>query len=499
MSFSHQCARVACIVLTFAACSSSVDKPAPGLSVSIDPFLTRQTVLGGDVAIAAVVTECSLIDEVIVSAKDIIILSVQNVQAVAVSFGGNEVRNTFALQIPASALPPNVFGIPVVAPMVLEINCAGKTARSEPWAITYLPTAVAVVPAFNPQIFWAATKPGDILGCQGTALVNYKNGITERRRVDLTFPCVVGDLRGQLGGRRYFGTRRGGLAAIDPGPVLVWTKTMDLAHWEGNATDDPMVLYDDDNGRHFVVFDRDTGATTVGPYDFNAVAGVVLTRPVRLANGDFLFLRSTRPKSLDTLTYSVQRLDSAGVEVSSIQVAYYPFRAISYVAEFSSNGEALYVTKATDADTRWLAKIDTTTGDVIWELKPEDEARIYIPMGEAQGRVLATSDEGFYWLSADKGDILTPRFGPASGKSFLRAVIEADQSVVMIADEQAVGAEGLYIFDPDGREVVAMRGGLFLRWLVNGWEGGPLLSNYDELHELRSRADYEALLQTPVE
>lgn len=464
------------------------------LSVAVDPFSTPGTVVGGDLLVTGVTTACDSLDrlEAFADARSIVVA--EDLALVGLDFGDGDIRTTFHLPIRAADLPATEFGIPVAFDLTLNATCGGRSATSEVFEQTYLPTVAGLLPGFNPTRFWAASKPGDFLTCAGTDLFSYAGGVTQSTMVSVGFPCIVGELRGFPGQRRFLGAtgKGGGFAVVDPGPILLWSQRLNLVSWLSDSLSDPVVVFDEGDSRKFSVLNRDTGVASVGPVTFLSADGSVVGEPSRTPAGDLLFLRSQRGQSLETLSYLLQRFDSAGNSLGMLKMVEYPFRAPSYIATLNRDGSALYATQATDADNRWLAKIDSVTGDVLWQLDPD--LGIFIPLGEApSGRLLAASDDGFYWLDGADGSLLSERFGPVSGNTFLKASIEADESIVMIADASGGLAQGLYIFAPDGRAVVALNGNLRLRWLAGGWGDGPLVSNFDEVHVLHSRQGYDDL------
>ena len=201
-----------------------------------------------------------------------------------------------------------------------------------------------------------------------------------------------------------------------------------------------------------------------------------------------------RTDSPDTLTYYVQRLGPDGTDLGSIIVATYLWRAPSYVATFTMAGDAIFVAAAPDsAQSRWIEKVDVTTGSVLWSTAPGD-GWLY-PLGDGAGRALVASDTGFMWLDLTTGVPASSGFAPDSGNSFLRAFVEPDGSLVMLADDTGGVAQGLYLFAPNGYPTVRFHPGAALfRWLAPGWGTGTIVSFFNEVHWLYSRRDYDAQL-----
>lgn len=489
------CRLAALTLLTLLSAGCAKKPPASVFSVQIDPVLTPVAVVGGDLSIGVLVTRCVVLDTLELRAGAVELAALETVETLPL---GNDAKqeSVVQVQVPRSVIDPQLLGIPAEIKVVATASCGDRAAESDPYLVSYLPTVAALVPAFNPRLFWAASTPGDILACAKANLAYYRGGTTETAQFELGFHCLSSELRGLAGERRYLGMHgaAGGLAAIDPGPILLWSKSFKLVSWRSGPADDPMVVYDDDDGRHFVVYDRQTGAEVVGPFALPNQDGVVRSRPTRTEAGEYLFIRSTRAVGGVSLTYYLDRYSAAGERLSVVKLVSYDFLAKSYFVAISRDASAVYLTQAVDEVTTWLAKLDSTSGATLWRLGGEGSLGIYRPVYEGEGRLLAASTEGFYWLSTATGAALTPRFGPASGEEFLVASVEQDESVVMIADSRGGVAQGLYIFAPDGRQVVGIGGALVMRWLTSGWGDGPVLSNFNELHTLHSRVDYEKLL-----
>ncbi len=190
----------------------------------------------------------------------------------------------------------------------------------------------------------------------------------------------------------------------------------------------------------------------------------------------------------------MQSYDTSGTLLNNQIVAYYGWQAPSYVADFSNDGQSIYVTAApTDEENVWVEKIDLATQTTVWGTSPEEPWRF--ALAEVLDRVLVASDDGFGWLDPDNGTSLTGVFGPDSSNRFLRANVEDDGSLVLLADHQGSVAQGLYMFSPEGSPIVRLHhNSTLFRWLTPAWGSGTLVGFFDEIHLLDPTNTYAAQL-----
>jgi hypothetical protein len=405
----------------------------------------------------------------------------------------------------------------------MRVFCKDRWVHSAPYPMEYVPAAESRAPSFNPLRFWASDSgAGDLLACVDTnKLVNYEQGVGDgAEQLELGWPCALAIMTRGLGGRRYLkGRRRGlatpgqGIAAIEPSgtgrPTLAWTRAMDLvdAWTSSDPEEDPVVVRRNatTGDNEVVVLNAADGSDRVGPLEEiqHKPTGAI----ARNAAGDILLLTTsiTVDPEPETRTVHVEKLDPNGEAYLGfpIEVATYNWAATAFTADFSHDGEHVYVSAAPNSgDTYWIEKIlIAAEPSVVWRTDETTQPWRY-PYGELAGRLLVASEEEFMWLDIESGhdspDVQP--FAPDSGRTFVNGHVEDDGSVVMIADP-TVGhdgmGQGLYIFAPDGTSTLRFTPGLgpVFRWLTPGWEpGGALLSFRGEIHWLHTRASYDDLL-----
>jgi hypothetical protein len=367
----------------------------------------------------------------------------------------------------------------------------------------YLPAQASLAPSYELGRFWASDDPGDLLVCRDTALVLYRDGVEPDDTLELGFPCGAADMTLGLGSRRYLVGVNAGIAAIDPGPELAWARPMLLQDWWIEVDRAPAIIREVDGNPEVVLLDQD-GADLVGPVP---APGPLPYRPIGAtwpigavavnAAGELLVLEASRTESPPALTYAVHRMTPELVLTGSTRVQEYEWQIPSGEAVFIYDDDAshIYVSAAPDDDNnRWVERIELASGEQSWATDPADGWRY--PLGDAYGRTVVASSREFIWLDPEDGAEASSRFAPDSGNRFLRAFIEPDGSILMLADPASGVAQGLYIFAPDGSSTVRYHpGAALLRWVAPGWdtEGGALVSHFTELHWLHSRAEYEAL------
>lgn len=402
-----------------------------------------------------------------------------------------DARLRFTTTIPGAELSPSRFGLPARFELRLEVGCGAERVRSPGFAMEYVPTTAAIAPPVQPRRFWASDVPGDLLVCQGSDLVLVSAGTTESGRFALGFPCAEAELKGELGGRRYLVADEAGVAAIDPGPALGWSRPLPLDAVWTDAERDPVVHWQAGGADVVMVLDFASGADAVGPLP-------VTHRPraiARNAANEILVLGSQRDLAAPSLTYVVERFDESGAGLGSVLAAHYAWAAPSYLAEFSFDGAGLFVTAApTGEGQRWIERVDPLTGERV--ALTTSSAPWRFALGEAWGRLLVASDTQLVWLDPRTGAALSAAFAPDSGNGFLRLRVEPDGSVIMLADATGPMAQGLYVFAPDGATVMRFTSpAAVFRWLTTDWLGGSLIGYFDEVHALPTRAELTEALQ----
>ena len=487
--------RIAVLVAFVSAIGCHENEPTPDAKLVVDGLLTVAVQVGGDPLVTGRATNCPGAPPAVAYADGIEVSRLDAVTFFATTTAEGETVPEdlrFQMSIPSAALSPAVYGLPLTFDLELEVECNGVWVRSEPYPMTYLPTLASLVPPFRPMRFWpASSQAGDLLVCDDTLLVLYEGGATPIRSMDVGFPCSATDMSEGFGMRRYLRGDLLGIAAVDGDDTVAWSRPCLLVESKVDATRDPVVLRKENNLPVLVVLDRATGADKAGPL---TLPRTPLGPLARAGNDDILVLESERGDIPETLTYTVQRLSPDLTDLGSIVVATYRWRAPTYVAVFADTGDAVYVAAAPDGDTsRWIEKIDTSTGSLLWATSPTD-GWLY-PLGDAYGRTIVASDAAFTWLNLVTGAPESGTFAPDSGNNFLRAYVEPDGSLVMLADDTSGVAQGLYLFAPDGRSTLRFHPGAALfRWLSPGWGTGSLVSFFNEVHWLYARQGYDDLL-----
>ncbi len=472
----------ALVVLALLAGSACSDEKELRTALSIDPGLSLASSLGGDVGLAVDIDDCSRIEgPATATAEGRTLATVDTPEPLTFASGSR-----FIINIPASALTADAFGLPVAIDITVEAVCDGERVKSTPYALTYVPTLRGIPTAPGVSRFWPADVEGELLSCNGTSLQRHDSTGALLSEVQLGFSCALGELRGNIGERRYLTVANGGMAAIDPGPVLVWTRhgvgsssapddnfVFDAA-WT-NATDDIIVQYKlVAGGETFVALaDRDTGLNLSPTMPLVHIALGAVTRD---PNGNIAVL--TAEKELVENVYYIELFTPAGVQVRPpVQASRYPVG--TPYAEFSFDGDRLYVSADDGEQNRWLQSVAVADGAVTQLTQPASGFRFVV--GEAYFRLLAASESGFVWLNRDTGAQDSAVFAPDSGNNFYRLRVEPDGSCIMLADETgAASAGGFYVFAPSGSPVIRLNGGdQAYGWLAESWSGGSLVSVLD--------------------
>ncbi|MBI5509094.1 MAG: hypothetical protein HY903_10095 [Deltaproteobacteria bacterium] len=483
------------LVVLIAGCSS--DAPPKVAALEVDHLMTVSLQLGGDLLVTGRLDHCSPSPTTVAYADGLELARVDAATLFTVDPVAGEAADgalRFQMAIAASALVPLADAVPLAFDLELEAHCEGVWVRSPPYPMTYLPTLASLAPPFRPARFWAAELPGDLWVCEDSTLVLYRAGATPDLSLPLGFPCSATDMANGFGGRRYLHGAGVGLAALDADSTLAWSLPFDLVEAELDSWRDPVVLRDVANVTELVVLDRATGADKVGPL---ALPQSDLGPLARAPNDDILVLLARREDAPQALAYSVWRLKADGTDLGLLEVARYNWHAPPYVAEFADDGAAIYIAAAPNDDlTRFISKVDTTTGAVLWSTPPE--AGWLYPLGEARGRAIVASDAAFVWLDPQTGAPVSAPFAPDSKNSFLRALAEEDGSIVMLADDTSGIAQGLYLFGPDGHSTLRLHPGAALfRFMTPGWGEGTLVSFFNEVHWIYGRAGYDAMIVSP--
>lgn len=462
------------------------DDPTP--EVEIDRNLTLPAVFGGDLVVTAAIEGCKGTPPARLVTPQGVLASVAALEPLQIQ-GALDDRARFVLVARPSVDDAGVYGLPMTLAIHVEVDCSGKTIRSDALEMTYVPTDAVATPAIIPRRFWAADDFGVVMICDDTRLVLHANGVEPTgQALDVGFSCATAELRGVLGERRYLITERTGIAAIDPGPVLAWTRRLDYEDGFVDATSDPIVLSDETGEPQLTVLDYGTGEDKVGPLALT-YAPVALTRDV---TGDVLALETAREAEPAARVYYVQRFMADGTSLGLTEVVRYAWDAPSYYATFSFAGDRLfYVAAPTNDAERWIASASTLTGESIALSTPNDPWRSVL--GDAYGRLLVASEDAFRWIDPELGVPMSEAFAPDSGAAFVRIRVDEDGSTTMLADPAATIARGFYVFGPLGDSVVRFNpGSAFFRWMAQGWEDRTLVSYFNELHLVPSRATFAA-------
>ena len=462
--------------------------------LTVDPALTLSTFFGGDVGLA-VGYDCDTVSGPVSATARGVVLATSATPDI-VLFNGDTPR--FLLTIPESRIgeldTADDFGNPAVIPITISADCDGRPSISRPYAITYIRAQNSGVAPAGVDRLWSSDAANEILACDGFDLVRYglqsltdRTAPVELARYEVGFACTLGELRGDVGGRRYFTTDRGGIAAIDPGPTVVWHRSLIFEAVSAAADQDPIVIQSQANVRQVVVLDRLTGADKVGPL---ALAYNPLNALTRDPSGNIIVLTYDRV-GVESLYY-LERFDSAGVSLGApIFVARYGRTENNQqdvpIADFSFDGTRLYFNgnDGTDLLTQWIASIPTAGGTPT----QLTAAGINHVLGEAYGRLLVASDDYFQWIDPASGGELSSTFAPDSGINFLRLRVEADGRTVMLADQSGSNAAGFYVFDADGTSIARVHADdTAFSWLASGPDGGSIVVVVDptgnEVHDL---------------
>ncbi len=488
------------VILVLLAGSACSDDEELRTALTIDPELSLASALGGDVGLAVDIDDCSRIEGPATAEAEGRLLATVEAPEPLTFAGGSR----FIINIPASALTAEAFGVPVAVAIVVEAVCDGERVKSAPYALTYVPTLRGIPTAPGVTRFWPSDVEGELLSCDGTSLQRHDSAGTLLSEIDLGFSCTLGELRGNIGERRYLTVNSGGMAAIDPGPVLVWARhgvgsssapddnfVFDAA-WT-NAEDDIIVQYKHvAGGETFVALaDRNTGLNLSPTMPLVHIALGAVTRD---PSGNIAVL--TAEKELIENVYYVELFTPAGTQVRPpVQASRYPVG--TPYAEFSFDGDRLYVSADDGEQNRWIQSVMVADGAITQLTQPADGFRFVV--GEAYFRLLAASEDGFIWLNRDTGAPESAPFAPDSGNSFFRLRVEPDGSSIMLADTTGVAsASGFYVFAPDGSDVIRLHGSdQAYGWLAESWTGGSLISVLDasaaDVQVVPSGAEYADL------
>ncbi|MBC7793874.1 MAG: hypothetical protein H7Z43_09205 [Clostridia bacterium] len=513
--------RLVSIVLAVLAVGCSRDPTANDAKklLTVDQDLTLSTFFGGDVGLA-VGYDCQTIGgPVTATSRGVVLASIAMPEPI--QFGGNL---RFLVSIPAAKFADTSFGNPTVVPVTIGADCDGRPAISNPYTVTYVrPSHSGVAPSGVSRV-WSSDAENEILACDGASLVRYSlspldGDLTppvEIERLELGFACTLGELRGDVGGRRYFVVDRGGIAAIDPGPALAWVAPPALLFYglSARTDEDPILVYQDPGSpsKQVVVLSKTDGSTILGPlplqanpYDATPPNSVPTGAVARSADGSISVLTFAR-QGVENI-YFIERFDTAGAAIGTpVQVVRYGRQAdgqstdLPY-AEFSYDGSRLYFSNndGTDLLAKWVASIALADGRVTRLTTLDSGGNGYRDViGEAYGRLLVASEQNFIWLDTMTGDPLSSSFAPDSARRFYRLRVESDGSTVMLADTTGTGSGGFYVFDSNGLSLVRINGDdTSFSWLAGGPGGGSLIVVADptgnEVHDLGPAASFVAV------
>ncbi len=500
------------LVLFAASCG---DGEGGNMVVEVDYLSTRTTTIGGDILITGNVIECNGSPSARAFADGLEVIPASPVVLFTWDSPAPTEGKLFELRIAPSSIPPRIFGLPVKFDLQLEIDCGDGPVVSDPFVIKYLPVQQRYPVSFSTSRFWPGDSVGEFYSCEGSDLVLYSAQSEELYRLSLGFSCVEGRMIGRPLERRHLVSEGQGIAAIEPESDLqqasvLWTRSLAIAGSSVSPGFAPVIVIDTGIGRQMVALGTENGLNLFVPRD---VADVVFGDPARvqiptgdtsttsLNDGDILILEALRDTQQATLKYFIHRFSAEGVDRGVLEVLSYPWNARSYVAEFSADARAIYVSNGPDADHMALEKRSSEDASVIWSLRSEpelttDDSENYsISLGESEGRLLAVSTESFIWLDPDDGKKLSLGFSPASSNRFAGGTVAADGSVMMIADAVGSIAQGIYVFSPEGPPSVEIHSAeLLFRWLVRGWGDEVLVGYYDDILQLHSHADYMELV-----
>lgn len=473
--------------------------------LTVDPDLTLSTFFGGDVGLA-VAYDCDVVaGPVTATARGVTLATVATPNILQFESG-----NRFLVTIPAAQFDNPSFGNPSVVPITIAADCDGRPVISQPYAVTYVhPVRSGLAPAGANRV-WSADVANEILACSGTELVRYNleplaSPAVPPTRIEsypVGFACTLGEMRGDVGGRRYFTVDNGGIAAIDVGPGVIWSRSDIL--FEGiaaTADADPVVSY------------RTAGSGTTQVRVLDAATGVGLTDdplplvnsalgPVaRDASGTVLVL--TRSISGVESTYWVERFDATGVVIGEpLRVARYGREESSNpdlpTAEFSFDGTKLYFSGNNDGDdlvTQWVSQF--TIADATVQQLTTAASGYRSVLGEAYGRLLVASEDNLIWVDPATASLASQPFSPDSGRRFFRLRVGPDGSTTILGDPAGNTGTGFYVFAADGTVLARIHDNdTSFGWLTGGPDGGTLLVVLDpsgnEVHDLGPASGFVA-------
>lgn len=454
--------------------------------LSVDPELTLAVSLGGDVGLAVDVDACERIQGPATATADGQVIATLDSPEPLVFASGTR----FIINLPAAELER--FAAPARLSIVIEAVCDGERVAGTPYELTYLKTSGNIGLPTGVTRFWPSETSGELLACTGTRLQRYDASGAPASSIDLGFSCSLGELRGLPGERRYFTVDRGGMAAIDPGPTLVWSRHTP----NGPFTPEQRFVFEsswtrpdrhivvqyrevDAGPRFTVLVDRDTGLnlSPAMPLTYGALGPVS-----RDADGNISVL--TRDQELLENVYYLEMFTPEGVAVRPpVQTSRYPNGLPN--AEFSYDGDRLYVTADDGEQNRWIQAVRVSDGTVTQLTQPSDGFTTVI--AEAYFRVLVASADHFAWVDRDGGGLVSSPFAPDDGIQISRLRVEPDGTAVMLAQG------GFYMFSPDGSDFVRLHADQQYGWLTESWTGGSLVSVNDAVPDVQvvpTRAEY---------
>lgn len=488
----------ALLLSAIVACSGG-NEDDTRVALVIDPDLSLESALGGDVGIAIGFDDCDELTGPATAEADGTVLATVEVPEPLIFGTGKR----FLINIPGAAFDTRKFGLPADVPLVARAICDGVEVRSEVFNLRYVPTTSSFTLKVDVDRFWPAEQPGEILSCENTRLVRSNAESPLLSDADVEFACPLAELRGDPGERRYLVLDNGAIAAIDPGPIVAWTRQTvgsDFFLFDAaltNATQDLVVQYREALAGtvYVVVIDRNTGQNTT---EIFPVVHKAIGTPTRDASGAISVLTWNRDGV--ELVYYIETFDENG---QSLRL---PIEAVRYssespYAEFSYDGSKLYVTATDGLGSHWIEAVNTASGEHTRLTEPS--APWVEVLGEIYFRLLVGSPDGFIWLDTETGAPLSQPFAPDSGGSFLRLRVELDGSVVMLADPVgANAANGFYVFAPDGTDVIRLHGTeQQYTWLAQGWDNGSLVGIQNsplEVQVVPTRQTYSTLAETAV-
>jgi hypothetical protein len=474
------------------SCGGSSDLNEPQL-LTVDPMLSLQGVLGGDFALAVAFDTCATLTGPATAEANGVVLGSLDTPEVLV-FG---VGKRFLITVTGTAIDQQRYGVPANVPIVVHAVCDGKRSRSNTYTVEYVPVLSTIVAPTTVPRFWPADSAGEILGCSGNSLVHYDaSGNQIGDALNLGFACALGEMHGDVGGRRFLTVNSDGIAAIDPGPVLLWTRHSNtflfLGMW-ASPTEDIVVVYRTSpvsfGSTAFVALvDRNTGLDK-----FPAIVTTYKTLPPVTRNPDGNIGVLTWNKEGVENVYYTEFYDTTGAALRGpLQVASYPSGMTPY-AEFSFDGTRIYASGTDGGAGFWIQMSTLVEGTLTQLTGPSDGWKNVV--GEAFGRLLVSSDDHFVWLAPDTASVDSSPFAPDSGNSFFRVRVEADGSTIMLADPNSnAGADGFYVFAPDGADVIRLHQNQHFSWLTESVGGGSLIGIQDgsgDIQEVTSGHGFE--------